>query len=58
MWACTKHDRGGITTDLLRDLRGDHGLPPHLLDASVAPCAVTAVDDLNVVMIASVSHLL
>ncbi len=49
---------GGITTDLLRDLRSDHGLPSHLLDAGVPPCAVTAVDDLNVVMIASVSHLL
>jgi len=49
---------GGITADLLRNLLGDDALPPHVLDAGIPPCAVTAVDDLNVVMIASVSHLL
>lgn len=49
---------GGITTDLLRNLLGDDALPPHVLDAGIPPCAVTAVDDLNVVMIASTSHLL
>ena len=47
-----------ITADLLRNLPGDDALPPHVLDAGIPPCAVTAVDDLNVVMIASVSHLL
>jgi broad specificity phosphatase PhoE len=48
---------GGITTDLLRDLLGDDGLPPGVLKAGIPPCAVTAVDDLSAVMIASVSHL-
>ena len=48
---------GGITTDLLRNLLGDDALPPHLLDAGIPPCAVTAIDDLNVVMIASTAHL-
>ena len=49
---------GGITSDLLRDLLGDDTLPPiPLLDAGIPPCAVTAVDDLKVVMIASVAHL-
>src|SRR5262249_22263205 len=48
---------GGITTDLLCNLLGDDALPPHLLDAGIPPCAVTARDDLNVVMIASTTHL-
>ena len=48
---------GGITTDLLRNLLGDDALPPHLLDAGIPPCAVTAIDDLNVIMIASTAHL-
>src|SRR5215470_807108 len=48
---------GGITTDLLCNLLGNDALPPHLLDAGIAPCAVTAPDDLNVVMIASTTHL-
>jgi broad specificity phosphatase PhoE len=48
---------GGITTDLLCNLLGDDGLPPHLLEAGIPPCAVTAIDDLNVVMIASTAHL-
>jgi len=30
---------------------------PHVLTAGIPPYAVTAVEDLNVVMIASVSHL-
>src|SRR6266568_3789775 len=49
---------GGITADQLRTVLGDDALPPHVLDAGIPPCAVTAVDDLNVVMIASTSHLL
>jgi broad specificity phosphatase PhoE len=48
---------GGITTDLLCNLLGDDALPPHLLDAGVPPCAVTVIDDLNVIMIASTAHL-
>ena len=48
---------GGITTELLRDLLGDDALRPGVLDAGVPPCAITAIDDLNPVMIASVSHL-
>jgi broad specificity phosphatase PhoE len=48
---------GGITTDLLCNLLGDDALPSRLLDAGIPPCAITAVDDLNVVMIASVGHL-
>lgn len=48
---------GGITTDLLCNLLGDDALPPRLLDAGIPPCAVTAIDDLNVVMIASTAHL-
>ena len=61
LWARTRHDRdfahGGITTDLLCNLLGDDALPTHLLEAGIPPCAVTAVDDLNVVMIASGAHL-
>jgi broad specificity phosphatase PhoE len=48
---------GGITTELLRDLLGDDALRPGVLDAGIPPCAITAIDDLNPVMIASVSHL-
>jgi broad specificity phosphatase PhoE len=45
---------GGITTELLRDLLGDDALPSGVLDKGVPPCAITAIDDLNPVMIASV----
>jgi broad specificity phosphatase PhoE len=48
---------GGITVDLLRNLLSDDALPPHLLARGIPPCAVTAVDNVNIVMIASVSHL-
>ena len=48
---------GGITTDLLRDLLGEDSLPPQLLAAGIPPCAVTTIDDLTVVMIASAVHL-
>jgi broad specificity phosphatase PhoE len=44
---------GGVTTDLLRTLLGDDALPPGLLSAGIPPCAVTSVDGLNVVAIAS-----
>src|SRR5262249_61047788 len=48
---------GRITTDLLGNLPGDDALPPLLRDAGMPPRAVTAIDDLNVVMIASTTHL-
>lgn len=48
---------GGITSDLLRDLIGDDALPEGLLHAGIPSCAVTAVDDLKAVMIASTAHL-
>jgi broad specificity phosphatase PhoE len=48
---------GGITTELLRDLLGDDALRPGVLDEGVPPGAITAIDDLDPVMIASVSHL-
>jgi broad specificity phosphatase PhoE len=48
---------GGITSDLLRDLLGDDALPGYLLDAGIPPCAVTVVDDLKAVIIASTAHL-
>jgi broad specificity phosphatase PhoE len=48
---------GGVTAELLRNLLGDDALPPGVLAAGIPPCAITTVDDLNPVMIASVSHL-
>ena len=48
---------GGVTTDLLRTLLGDDALPPRLLAEGIPPCAVTALDDLHVVAIASTRHL-
>ncbi len=48
---------GGVTCDLLRDLLGDGPLTLHLLDAGIPPCAVTGVEHMSVVMIASTSHL-
>ena len=48
---------GGVTTNLLRDLLGEDALPPCVLETGIPPCAVTAVDDLNAVMVASVSPL-
>jgi broad specificity phosphatase PhoE len=48
---------GGATTDLLRTLLGDNGLPAGLLSQGVPACAVTTLDGLDVVQIASVTHL-
>lgn len=48
---------GGVTVDLLRSLLGEDALPPGVLAAGIPPCAITTIDDLNPVMIASVSHL-
>jgi broad specificity phosphatase PhoE len=44
---------GGITVDLLRNLLGEDAVPPQVLTAGIPPCAITAVDDLIVVTIAS-----
>ena len=38
-------------------LNWDDGMPAPVLAAGIPPCAVTAVDDRSVVMIASVAHL-
>jgi broad specificity phosphatase PhoE len=48
---------GGVTTDLLRTLLGDDGLPPRLLGEGIPSCAVTTFDDLHVVTVASTEHL-
>ena len=48
---------GWVTAELLRNLLGDDALPPGVLAAGIPPCAITTVDDLNPVMIASVAHL-
>jgi broad specificity phosphatase PhoE len=48
---------GGATVDLLRTLLGDHALPPHLLDRGIPACAITTLDDLDVLAIASTAHL-
>lgn len=48
---------GGVTTDLLRTLLGDDGLPPRLLGEGIPSCAVTTYDDLHVVTVASTGHL-
>ncbi len=48
---------GGVTTDLLRTLLGDELLSPALLAEGIPPCAVTTIDDLHVVAIASAHHL-
>jgi broad specificity phosphatase PhoE len=48
---------GGVTAELLRNLLGDDALPPGVLAVGIPPCAITTLDDLDPVMIASVSHL-
>jgi broad specificity phosphatase PhoE len=48
---------GGITIDLLRNLLPDRALPAGLLDTGVPPCAITTIDDLDVVTIAATGHL-
>jgi broad specificity phosphatase PhoE len=48
---------GGVTIELLRNLLSEDALPPGVLAAGIPPCAITTVDNLNPVMIASVSHL-
>lgn len=48
---------GGVTTDLLRNLLSDQELPAGLLEDGIPPCAVTTIEDLNVVSIATTGHL-
>jgi broad specificity phosphatase PhoE len=48
---------GGVTTDLLRTLLGEEALPPRLLAEGIPPCAVTTLDGLHVVAVASTRHL-
>jgi broad specificity phosphatase PhoE len=48
---------GGVTTDLLRTLLGDAALPPGLLAEGIPSCAITTLDGLRVVAIASTGHL-
>jgi len=48
---------GGVTTDLLRNLLSDQELPAGLLEDGIPPCAVTMIEDLNVVSIAATGHL-
>ena len=48
---------GGATTDLLRTLLGDDALSPQLFDQGIPACAITVLDDLDVVAIASIAHL-
>jgi hypothetical protein len=50
--------RGGITTDLLRNLLCEEDLPPKLLAARIPPYALATVDDPTVVMIASTAPLM
>jgi broad specificity phosphatase PhoE len=48
---------GGATIDLLRTVLGDDVLRPHLLDGGIPACAITTLDDLEVIDIASTAHL-
>ncbi|MFI1093759.1 histidine phosphatase family protein [Streptomyces sp. NPDC020917] len=48
---------GGATVDLLRTLIGDRAVPAELMDQGVPSCAITTLDQLSVVEIASVSYL-
>ena len=47
----------GITTDLLRNLLNEDALPPQLPATGIPPCAVTTINDLTVITIASTAHL-
>lgn len=55
--ACVAVTHGGVTIDLLRTLLGDDGLPAGMLATGVPACAITTLDDLRVVEIASTTHL-
>ena len=49
---------GGVTADVLRTLVGDESLPPRVLDDGIPACAITTLQDLDVIAIASTGHLL
>jgi hypothetical protein len=49
---------GGVTVDLLRNLLGDDGLPPRLVEDHIPPCAITTFDGLHVIGIPATSHLI
>jgi len=51
------HCVGGVLTDFLRNLSSDQGLPAGVLEDGIPPCAVTTIEDLNVVSIATTAHL-
>ncbi|MEV0370578.1 histidine phosphatase family protein [Streptomyces sp. NPDC050636] len=53
--AVTTH--GGVTVDLLRTLLGDQAVTSELLDEGVPSCAITTLDGLTVIDIASTNHL-
>ncbi len=48
---------GGVTCDLLRTLLGDDHALVKLLGAGIPACAITTLDELNVLDIAAVGHL-
>jgi len=48
---------GGVTVELLRSLVGDESLPPGLLDEGVPSCALTVLQGLTVISVASTAHL-
>lgn len=48
---------GGVTVDLLRTLLGDDGVPPELVGQGTPSGAITTLDGLEVVSMASVEHL-
>ncbi len=47
---------GGVTVDLLRTLLC-HALPASLLEKGIPSCAITTLDNLQVVEVASIAHL-
>lgn len=47
---------GGVTVDLLRTLAGDEALTDSLLHDGIPSCAITTLDGLSVVSIASQAH--
>lgn len=48
---------GGVTVDLLRTLTGDNAVPAVLMRDGVPSCAITTLDGLSVVDVASTGHL-
>jgi broad specificity phosphatase PhoE len=48
---------GGLTTDLMQNLRSDQELPAGVQENGIPPCAVTTIEGLNVVSIAATGHL-